>query len=72
MEIKIGDKGRITLPLKMQRLLGIREGDVLEVKVSGKSIVLTLKGMGVEETHCIAKVGKVKLEEMEEAAGKEL
>jgi len=72
MEIKIGDKGRMTLPLKMQTLLGIREGDVLEVKVCGKSIVLVPRGKGVEETRGIAKVGKVKIEEIEEAAGREL
>jgi len=33
MEIKIGNKGRMTIPHKLRLLRGIRDGDVLVVEV---------------------------------------
>ena len=40
--------------------------------VSGDSMLLRLKGYSVEETKGIAKMGRVKLEEIEEAPGREM
>lgn len=71
MEIKIGNKGRMTLPKKLRMLMGIREGDSLIVEVSGNAILLKPKGASVSETWGSAKLGKVEIEEIEEAAGRE-
>lgn len=71
MEIKIGNKGRITLPLKLRLLLGIKEGDSLTIEVSGDAILLKPKGATVTETWGSAQVGKVEIEEIEEALGRE-
>jgi len=71
MEIKIGNKGRITLPHKLRLLLGIREGDSLTIEVSGSAILLKPKGTSVRDAWGSAQVGKVEIEEIEEAAGRE-
>jgi len=71
MEIKVGNKGRITLPAKLRELLGIKEGDILTVEISGEAILLKPKGLTVEETWGLIKVGKIKIEEIEEAPGRE-
>ncbi|MGQ9513500.1 MAG: AbrB/MazE/SpoVT family DNA-binding domain-containing protein [Thermoproteota archaeon] len=71
MEIKIGNKGRITLPRRLRLLLGIKEGDSLVVEISGSAILLRPKGASVLDTWGSARVGKVKIEEVEEAAGRE-
>ncbi|MEM3011400.1 MAG: AbrB/MazE/SpoVT family DNA-binding domain-containing protein [Candidatus Bathyarchaeia archaeon] len=71
MEIKIGNKGRITLPLKIRMMLGIKEGDSLTLEVTSKGILLKPKGSSVKETWGIAKIEKIEIEEIEEALGKE-
>ncbi|KPV63654.1 MAG: SpoVT / AbrB like domain protein [Candidatus Bathyarchaeota archaeon BA2] len=71
MEVKIGNKGRITLPLKLRLLLGIKEGDSLTVEVSGVAILLKPKGVSVRDSWDSAQLGKVEIEEIEEAAGRE-
>jgi len=71
MEIKIGNKGRITVPLKLRRLLGIREGDSLVVEIAGRGIFLKPKGASIKETWGSAKLDKVEIEEVEEAPGRE-
>jgi AbrB family looped-hinge helix DNA binding protein len=71
MEIKIGNKGRITIPRKLRLLLGIKEGDSLVVEVSGSGILLKPKGASVGDTWGLVHVGRVEVEEVEEAAGRE-
>ncbi len=71
MEIKIGNKGRITLPLKLRMMLGIKEGDYLTLEVTSKGILLKPKGLSVKETWGITKIEKIEIEEIEEALGKE-
>jgi AbrB family looped-hinge helix DNA binding protein len=71
MEIKIGNKGRITLPVKIRTLLGLREGDTLTIEVSSKGIILKPKALLAKEVWGIAKLEKVEIEEIEEALGKE-
>jgi AbrB family looped-hinge helix DNA binding protein len=39
MEIQIGDKGRMTLPLKLRMLLGIKEGDELVAEATDQGIL---------------------------------
>jgi hypothetical protein len=41
------------------------------VEVSGNGILLKLKGAAVSETWGSAKLGKVEIEQLEEAAGRE-
>ena len=71
MEIKIGNKGRITLPLKLRMLLGIKEGDSLTIEITSSGILLRPKGASAEETWGAAKLDKVEIEEIEEALGRE-
>ncbi|MDG6914537.1 MAG: AbrB/MazE/SpoVT family DNA-binding domain-containing protein [Nitrososphaerota archaeon] len=72
MESKVRDKGRITLPEKIRRTLGIKEGDSFYVELSGQAILLKPKErVSVKSTEGIAKIGKVNLEDIEEAPGKE-
>ncbi len=70
MEIKVRDKGRITLPIEVRKALGVRESDTVLLEIEGSKIVLKPKNVvGVRETRGIAK-HKVKLEEVEEALGR--
>jgi len=71
MEVKVGNKGRITLPHKLRLLLGIKEGDSLTIKVSGSAILLKPKGVSVRDTWGAAQIGKVEIEEIEETVDKE-
>jgi len=71
MEIKIGNKGRITIPLKLRKLLGIREGDSLVIEIAGGGILLKPKGASIKETWGSAQLHTVEIEEIEEAPGRE-
>lgn len=71
MEIKIGNKGRITLPLKLRTLLGIKEGDSLAIEIAGDGILLKPKGASAKETWGVARLDKVEIKEIEEAPGRE-
>jgi AbrB family looped-hinge helix DNA binding protein len=71
MEIKVRDKGRITLPLSIRKALGIKEEDTIVLDVEGNKVVLKPKKLvSVKEVKGIAKIGKVVLEDIEEALGK--
>jgi AbrB family looped-hinge helix DNA binding protein len=71
MEVRIGSKGRITLPLKLRELLGLREGDFLIVEVTNKGILLKPKGLSSRELWGIARLESVEIEEIEESLGRE-
>lgn len=71
MEVKIGNKGRMTLPLKLRTLLGIREGDSLVVEISSRGILLKPKGASIKETWGAVQIDKVVIEEIEEAPGRD-
>ena len=71
MEIKIRDKGRVILPIKVRKALGLREKDTALVEIEGNKIILKPKNqMSVKGTKGIVK-HKVKLEELEEALGRD-
>jgi len=38
--IKVLQKGRITIPIKIRRMFGIKEGDILTLKVVGGRIII--------------------------------
>jgi len=72
MEAKIGEKGRITLPIEIRKAMGMMEGDLVIIETRGREVVLRpSRHLSVKDVKGIAKVGKVKLEEIEEALGKE-
>lgn len=69
--IAVGEKGRVTLPIEIRKTLGIEAGDEMTVEVRGREIVLRPKHrISVKESRGFAKLGKVKLEEVEEALRK--
>lgn len=71
MEIRIRDKGRITLPREIRKVLGVRESDTVLLEIEGSKVVLKPKNIvSVREVKGIAK-HKVKLEEVEEALGRD-
>jgi AbrB family looped-hinge helix DNA binding protein len=41
METNISSKGQVVLPAALRRRLDLREGDALDVRIDGASIVLT-------------------------------
>lgn len=71
VELKIGNKGRITLPTKLLKALGLREGDVLELDAKGRAIVLKPRAASVSQTKGVAGKIEVNLDEIENAIGKE-
>lgn len=71
MEIRIQDKGRITLPIQIRKVLGVRDNDTLLLEIEGGRVVLRPKNIvSVREAKGIAK-HEVKLEEVEEALGRD-
>lgn len=71
MEVVVREKGRITLPLKVREALALHEGDRLELSVEKGAIILRPKEpVSVKELKGVLGSFKVKLEEIEEAAGR--
>lgn len=69
--VAVGEKGRVTLPLNVRKTLGIEAGDEITIEVRGNEVVLKPKHhVSVKESKGSAKLGRVKLEEVEEALGK--
>lgn len=71
MEVVLREKGRITLPASVRRALGLREGDRLTVSVERGAIVLKPKAVVVDDVERMIGPMEVKLEEVEEALGKD-
>ncbi|GEM_PF-1377000 len=73
MEARIQDKGRITLPRKIRKALGIKDKDWVMIEVQGNKIVIKPKNsITVAQTFGIVKSKKkIKLEDIEEADGKD-
>ena len=72
MEVRIQDKGRLTLPRKIRRILGIKDKDWVVVEVQGNRIIIKPKNsVTVAQTFGIVKSEKrIKFEDIEKAAGK--
>jgi len=47
--IKVLQKGKITIPIKIRRMLGIREGDILTLKVVGGRIIILLELLLIQQ-----------------------
>jgi len=73
MEVWLREKGRITIPMSIRKALGLREGDRLKLSVKrGEIILRPEKVVTAEEIKGVLGQVKVKIEEVEEALGREL
>jgi AbrB family looped-hinge helix DNA binding protein len=63
LKIRVGSRGTIVIPKKVREGCGITEGDILEISVQEKAIVL-MKDATWEKLHGCAK-GLVMAEEVE-------
>ena len=71
VKVKVLPKGQITLPKKIRKALGIREGDVLVVFRRGEEIVLRKRKTLFELAGSLPNLG-LSLEEMREKALEEI
>lgn len=73
MEVRLREKGRITIPVSIRKALGLREGDRLKLSVKrGEIILRPERVVTAEELKGVLGQVKVKIEEVEEALGREL
>lgn len=73
MEVALKDKGRVTIPSKIRKALALEVGDSLSIEVGEGTIKLKPKKIvSAEEIKGIAKIKRVKLEEVELALTGEL
>ncbi len=69
--LRLQEKGRITIPRKIRKALGLKANDELILELKGNAVVLRPKNyVRVSDLEGVLKV-KVKLEEIEEAPAHE-
>lgn len=72
MTITMDKKGRLVLPKKYRARLGLEKGGRLEVEVEGGGILLKAKRkITAHNLYGIAKMGNVRLEDIENASGRD-
>ena len=72
LEAEVEAKGRITIPARLRRDLGIVQGEVLDISSKKGAIILKRKKVvSVSDMKGILGRPRVKLEEVEDALGKE-
>ncbi len=73
MEVPLREKGRITIPAKVRKALGLREGDRLQLKTEGGAIILAPKRV-VTSKQIKGIIGplEVQIEELEDAFARDL
>ncbi len=72
MDVRLREKGRITIPVSIRRALGLREGDRLKLSVKQGAIILKPERVvTAKEIKGILGSVKVEVEEVEEALGRE-
>jgi len=73
MIVWLREKGRITIPASIRKALGLREGDRLQLSVDQGAIILKPERVvTAREIKGIIGPAKVKIEEVEEALGRDL
>jgi AbrB family looped-hinge helix DNA binding protein len=72
LEAEVEDRGRVTIPARLRRDLGITKGEKLEITSKGGAIILKRKRIvSVSDVRGIIGPFEVDIEEIEEASGKE-
>jgi AbrB family looped-hinge helix DNA binding protein len=72
LEAEVEEKGRITIPARIRKDLGIVKGEKLDISSKNGTIILKRKKIvGVSDIRGIIGRGKVKLQDIEDALGKE-
>ena len=72
IRVVVEKRGRIVIPSRIRRILGIREGAELEVTIEGGKIVLKpVVKVSARDLYGVAGEEAVDLEEIEEALGTE-
>lgn len=72
METEVEEKGRITIPAQIRRDLGIAKGEKLDITARNGSLILSRKKIvKVSDIKGIIGRSRVKIEDIEEAPGKE-
>ena len=72
LEAEVEQKGRITFPAQIRKDLGIITGEKLDISSKNGAIILKRKKrLAVSDMKGIIGRGRVRLEEMEDALGKE-
>jgi AbrB family looped-hinge helix DNA binding protein len=67
-EIILREKGRITIPATVRRVLGMREGEKLNLETKNGSLILRKKNVvTADQVKGIMGRGRVKIEEIEDA-----
>lgn len=70
--MEIQDKGRVTIPSKIRKALALEKGDRLQIKIEEGEIKMRPKKIGkAADIKGIAKIKRVKLEEIENALASE-
>ncbi|MDK2464061.1 MAG: AbrB/MazE/SpoVT family DNA-binding domain-containing protein [Candidatus Korarchaeota archaeon] len=65
-EVRLERKGRILIPARVRRLLGLREGSILILRVRGDSLILAPKRrVTVDDLYGLAGGEEVEIEEVE-------
>ena len=73
MIVRLGEKGRITIPASIRKALGLREGDRLILSVERGAVVLRPeRTVTARELKGIIGPVAVEIKEVEEALGREL
>ena len=72
LETEVEDRGRVTIPAHLRRDLGITKGEKLEITSKDGAIILKRKNVvRVSDIHGSVGHFSVRIEEIEEAPGKE-
>ena len=72
MDVRLREKGRITIPVSIRRALGLRKGDRLKLSVKQGAIILKPERVvTAKEIKGILGSVKVEVKEVEEALGRE-
>jgi AbrB family looped-hinge helix DNA binding protein len=72
LEAGVEEKGRITIPARIRKDLGIVKGEKLDISSKNGAIILKRKKIvGVSDIRGIIGRRKVKLQDIEDALGKE-
>lgn len=69
--VEVEDKGRVTIPARLRRDLGITKGDELEVSAKGGAIILKRKRVvSVDDIHGSIGHFVVEIRDIKDAAGR--